>query len=285
MSLWGIHSDPPPPVAPEASPAVVKTPERRNRNKDTEPVPVSFCAGLVPVSPRTEARRTKSPPIGLLSSCVPAHLTDLGDDEEEEKEEPEMPIDSETSTEMAHSSSTGQQQQEQEGGEMNFSCHSLMTDVDYHVPPALKERPKAKAEASIAKSSWRMNVPRDITWPDPTEPGAFPPDDFRNKRFKLIPVITEGPWVVQAAVRSKPALLGQKVVQRYFRGDNYLETDVHVGSSVIASQIVGLCRGYAKNFVCDVAVVLQGEDTAELPERVLASITLNRIDVDIRRKL
>jgi hypothetical protein len=57
----------------------------------------------------------------------------------------------------------------------------------------------------------------------------LPPTDFRNERFKLIPSITAGPWVVRAAVRNTPALLGKKVVQRYFRGDDYLEIDVHVG--------------------------------------------------------
>ncbi len=51
------------------------------------------------------------------------------------------------------------------------------------------------------------------------------------------------------AVSPTPVLLGQKVAQRYFRGDNYFEVDVHVGSSMIASQIVGLCRGYGKSFM------------------------------------
>jgi hypothetical protein len=46
-----------------------------------------------------------------------------------------------------------------------------------------------------------------------------------------------GPWVVKAAVGATPALLGRKVVQRYFRGEDYLEIDIHVGSSIIASQV------------------------------------------------
>ena len=50
-------------------------------------------------------------------------------------------------------------------------------------------------------------------------------------------------------------MLGQKVVQRYFRGENYVETDVYVGSSIIAMQIVGLCRGYAKHFACDIGMI------------------------------
>ena len=91
------------------------------------------------------------------------------------------------------------------------------------------------AVAAPTSSGWR--VPSDITWPTPYDKGSLPPSDFRNERFKLIPSITIGPWVVKAAVGATPALLGRKVVQRYFRGEDYLEIDIHVGSSVIASQV------------------------------------------------
>ena len=50
-------------------------------------------------------------------------------------------------------------------------------------------------------------------------------------------------------------------------GDNYIEVDV--GSSVIAQRVVGMGRGYAKNFECSIAVILQGESVEELPEKVL----------------
>ena len=96
------------------------------------------------------------------------------------------------------------------------------------------------AAAAPTSSGWR--VPSDITWPTAYDKGALPPSDFRNERFKLIPSITIGPWVVKAAVGATPALLGRKVVQRYFRGEDYLEIDIHVGSSVIASQVSHDCH-------------------------------------------
>jgi hypothetical protein len=80
-------------------------------------------------------------------------------------------------------------------------------------------------------------------------------------------------------------MLGQKVVQRYFRGDNYFEVDIHVGSSVIASNIVGVCRGYAKNFSCDIGVILQGESEPELPEVLLACVCIHKLDPDTRKRL
>ncbi len=71
--------------------------------------------------------------------------------------------------------------------------------------------------------SYRFSMlPSDITWADGTSPGVLPHTAFQNKRFKLIPNVTEGPYVVTAAVRPQPVLLGQKVVQRYFRGDGYV---------------------------------------------------------------
>lgn len=130
---------------------------------------------------------------------------------------------------------------------------------------------------------------------------------------------------------TKPALLGKKLVQRYFRGANYLEIDLHVGSrsaalllllllilhtattttatyfsclpiilldpyhklsfycyyyfSTIASQIVGLCRGSAKHFAADVGIVIQGEDEAELPEKMLGCVSFHKIELEVRRKL
>jgi Protein ENHANCED DISEASE RESISTANCE 2, C-terminal len=80
-------------------------------------------------------------------------------------------------------------------------------------------------------------------------------------------------------------MIGKKIVCRYFRGDNYMEIDFHVGSSVIASQIVGVCRGYGKHFASDVAVVIQGENCMELPEKILACASLHKIDIDVRQKL
>ena len=80
-------------------------------------------------------------------------------------------------------------------------------------------------------------------------------------------------------------MLGQKVAQRYFKGAGYMETDVHIGSSVVASQIVSVCRGYGKMFASHLGIVLQGEKDDELPERMLACASLNHIDVNTRHKL
>ena len=46
--------------------------------------------------------------------------------------------------------------------------------------------------------------------------GADAADAFRNSRFKLIPRVSEGGWVLQKAVGTKPALIGNKLRQSYY---------------------------------------------------------------------
>ena len=90
-------------------------------------------------------------------------------------------------------------------------------------------KPNRSTSGQNGGGGW-MKMPSDISWPDPQDPdpGTLPSSDFRNVRFKLVQCVTEGPWVVRASVPAKPALLGKKVVQRYFRGERYFELDIHV---------------------------------------------------------
>jgi hypothetical protein len=82
---------------------------------------------------------------------------------------------------------------------------------------------------------------------------------------------------------NKPTLLGSKVVMRYFAGEGYMETDVHIGSSAIASQIVGVCRGYGKHFAADVGILFES-DKDELPEKLLGCASFHKIDMENRVK-
>lgn len=132
---------------------------------------------------------------------------------------------------------------------------------------------------------WGMKMPSDVTMPDGSLPGELPLNDFRNVHFKMIPLVTEGPWVVKTAIPSKPVILGKKLAVRYFSGPGYFEVDVHVGSSSIAANVTGFARGYSKAFAADMGIVLQGETPEELPERLLALAHVHKVDVNIRRLL
>ena len=47
--------------------------------------------------------------------------------------------------------------------------------------------------------------------------------DYRNARFKLIPSVVEGSYIIRYSVGNKPVLLGKKLTQRYWEGPGYLE--------------------------------------------------------------
>lgn len=64
--------------------------------------------------------------------------------------------------------------------------------------------------------------------------------EYCDQHFKLIPNVVHGPWPLKMAIGSKPALTGTKLSQYYFRGENYLEVDIDIGSSSVAANILSL---------------------------------------------
>ncbi|GFY84559.1 pleckstrin homology (PH) and lipid-binding START domains-containing protein [Actinidia rufa] len=59
-------------------------------------------------------------------------------------------------------------------------------------------------------------------------------DAYRNSRFKLIPYISKGSWIVKQSVGKKACLVGQALEVKYNRGKNYLELGINVGSTTVA---------------------------------------------------
>ena len=97
---------------------------------------------------------------------------------------------------------------------------------------------------------------------------------------KVIPNIFEGAWVVSSAVGNTPALLGNKLKQSYFKGDGYFELDCDVGSSSVASWLVHLIQSYSTQLKIDLAFTIQGNDEAELPEKICGALRLCHLDID-----
>eukprot|EP00606_Chrysophyceae_sp_TOSAG23-5_P001080 GSChrysophyteH2.ASY1.ANO1.1457.1 assembled CDS len=104
-------------------------------------------------------------------------------------------------------------------------------------------------------------------------------NDFRNNRFKLIPKIVAGNFIVKQAVpQNTPTLLGNKLNQYYYKGDNYFELDVDVGSSAVAKYTVGIAQSYSKTMHCDMGLCLQGNDANELPEVLFGGCSAINLD-------
>ncbi|KAE8686307.1 Ribophorin I isoform 1 [Hibiscus syriacus] len=104
-------------------------------------------------------------------------------------------------------------------------------------------------------------------------------DAYRNTRFKLIPYISKGSWIVKQSVGKKACLLGQALDTRYFRGKNYLEAEIDIGSSTVARGIANLVLGYLNNLVVEMAFIIQGNTQEELPESLLGTCRLNHLDL------
>ncbi|KAG6432816.1 hypothetical protein SASPL_104403 [Salvia splendens] len=133
-------------------------------------------------------------------------------------------------------------------------------------------------------------------------------DAYRNSRFKLIPYISKGSWIVKQSVGKKACLVGQALEINYFRGKNYLELHfehpwfisctrrvekmeiagslktndslgVDIGSSTVARGVVSLVLGYLNNLVIEMAFLVQANTPEELPEYLIGTCRLNHLDV------
>jgi hypothetical protein len=47
--------------------------------------------------------------------------------------------------------------------------------------------------------------------------------------------VVQGNFIVKNAVGAKPAILGKKLKQSYYRGENYFELDVDIASSSVGT--------------------------------------------------
>ncbi|CAI0470873.1 unnamed protein product [Linum tenue] len=104
-------------------------------------------------------------------------------------------------------------------------------------------------------------------------------DEFRNSRFKLIPSVPKGSWIVRQSVGSTPCLLGKAVDCNYIRGPKYLEVDVDIGSSTVANGVLGLVVGVITTLVVDMAFLVQANATDELPERLIGAVRVSHIEL------
>jgi len=109
-------------------------------------------------------------------------------------------------------------------------------------------------------------------------------DKFKNSRWKVIPSVVEGPWVVKKSVGQKPALLGNKLTHTYIQRDNVLEMDCDIASSKTAAVLVGLLKGYSTAFAIDLGFCIQGNCEDELPERILGNARVTRPDLNTARE-
>ncbi|XP_073267183.1 protein ENHANCED DISEASE RESISTANCE 2 isoform X3 [Populus alba] len=104
-------------------------------------------------------------------------------------------------------------------------------------------------------------------------------DEFRNSRFKLLPSVLQGSWIMRQSVGSTPCLLGKAVECNYIRGPKYLEVDVDIGSSAVASGVLWLVMGTIPTLVVDMAFLVQANTKEELPEQLIGAVRVSHIEL------
>jgi Protein ENHANCED DISEASE RESISTANCE 2, C-terminal len=104
-------------------------------------------------------------------------------------------------------------------------------------------------------------------------------DEYRDNKFKLIPRIVEGNFMVKKAVGSKPTILGKKLKQHYIRNSRFLELICDIESDSIAKKVVALSTSYCKTLITDMMFLLEGDTEDTLPERILGGVRLKNVDM------
>ncbi|KAG8074766.1 hypothetical protein GUJ93_ZPchr0006g43630 [Zizania palustris] len=105
-------------------------------------------------------------------------------------------------------------------------------------------------------------------------------DAYRNARFKIVNRIVKGPWIVRATVGNYGAcLLGRALTCRYHKGDDYLEIDVDIGSSAIASAILHLALGAVTSVTIDMGFLVESQSEEELPERLFGAVRIAQMEM------
>lgn len=102
---------------------------------------------------------------------------------------------------------------------------------------------------------------------------------LRDSKLKLIPSLAEGSWIVRQAVGQTPVMLGKRLKTVYFEEDGYFEADIDISANSTAASITSMVAGAIKSLVFDIGIVLEGHTDEELPERLLGSARLNRLDL------
>jgi hypothetical protein len=111
---------------------------------------------------------------------------------------------------------------------------------------------------------------------------------YRDARLKLLPVVTQGPWIVKAAVGpgKSPALLGKVIPLQYFFRDpdktrkGVYEVDVIITASSIAKGILSVVKGHTKSVSLAFAFIIEAAEHDELPETVLCCFQLHPLHLE-----
>jgi hypothetical protein len=111
---------------------------------------------------------------------------------------------------------------------------------------------------------------------------------YRDRKLKMLPIVIEGPWIVQKAVGpgTAPAMLGRDLPLQYYFTEptetkkGMYELDIHVASSRIARGILNVVKGHIKTLTLAFAFIIEASEEADLPEQVLATFQVHSLHLE-----
>jgi len=94
-------------------------------------------------------------------------------------------------------------------------------------------------------------------------------DAWRNGRFKIIPGVEAGPWIVRKAVgnKSTPAILGKQLKQTFSSSPGVFEVAVDCNSSPAAGRIVSMVKSQALDIAERYSREIAGRYSREIAAR------------------
>mmetsp|Transcript_6703 Transcript_6703/g.10251 ORF Transcript_6703/g.10251 Transcript_6703/m.10251 type:complete len:450 (+) Transcript_6703:125-1474(+) len=144
---------------------------------------------------------------------------------------------------------------------INMQVRSLKSHVvSYHV---LRDGLDSISHPGLKELLSKMMTTSDKKW--------------RDAHVKMIPRIVEAPYLVKFGVAQRPVIIGRKVKCEYFVTEKYLEIDCNVDSSSVSAAAVKLAHNWSTCVVCDLAWLLEAKTVAQLPERILATVRVDKI--------
>ncbi|KAL2328866.1 hypothetical protein Fmac_022293 [Flemingia macrophylla] len=111
-------------------------------------------------------------------------------------------------------------------------------------------------------------------------------DAFRNSRLKMIANIVNGPWIVRKAVGEQAiCIIGRALSCKYCVAENFIEVDIDIGSSMVATAIVHLAFGYITTLTVDLAFLIESQAESELPETLLGAFRFSNLNPASARQI
>jgi hypothetical protein len=109
-------------------------------------------------------------------------------------------------------------------------------------------------------------------------------DECKRELLKMAFRIVRAPMGVKATVGTlggeRPVLIAKRLATEFFTGRNYIEVDMDVGSSTVASKMKGMICTAAGHIVGDQIFLIEGTTSGTLPERALVSLRWNYTNVN-----